>query len=103
VKAFPFPAELLPDVRRWKDDRKAKYVAEHGEEAFRLHREKVLAWHRRHHWHPHQLRHAASTRVARKFGEITSQNLLGHTSLKTTSIYTERDWGKAEEAMALIG
>jgi site-specific recombinase XerC len=37
------------------------------------------------------------------FGEIASQNLLGHSSLKTTAIYTERDWDQAARVMAQIG
>jgi integrase len=102
-KAFPFPQTLLPDTRQWKSDRKANFIAVNGQETFDAHHAKVMEWYKRHFWHPHQLRHTASTRVARTFGEIASQNLLGHSSLKTTAIYTERDWRKAEEVMAAVG
>jgi hypothetical protein len=102
-RAFKLPEALRPDTRRWNDQRKAKYVAEHGQEAFDKHHAQVVAWFERHYWHPHQLRHTASTRVARMFGEIASQNLLGHSTLNTTAIYTERDWDQAARVMAQIG
>ena len=102
-KAFTLPEALRPDTRRWKDQQKEKYVAEHGQEALDKHHAQIVAWYERHYWHPHQLRHTTSTRVARMFGEIASQNLLGHSSLKTTAIYTERDWDQAARVMAQIG
>jgi len=100
-KAFRVPDELRPDTSMWKT--KFRYIEEHGQEAFEAHHAKVMAWYEQHFWHPHQLRHTASTRVARTFGEIASQNLLGHTTLKTTAIYTERNWKQAEEVMAVMG
>lgn len=103
TKAFPYPKELLPDTHAWKPAQKKEYMAAHGREIFEAHHAKVLDWCSQYRWHPHQLRHTASTRVARQFGEIASQNLLGHTNLKTTAIYTERNWQQAEEVMAKIG
>jgi len=102
-KAFPFPAKMAPDTSAWDDARKAAYVRAHGQEAFDRHHAEVTAWYERHRWHPHRLRHTTSTRVARQFGEIASQTLLGHTTLKTTVIYTERDWSQAEKVMAAVG
>jgi integrase len=54
-------------------------------------------------WHPHQLRHAAGTRVRREFGLDASQAVLGHASVNMTEHYAELDAQKASEAMAKIG
>jgi len=43
------------------------------------------------HWHPHQLRHAVATEIAKTFGQQAAQRWLGHASLDTTSIYAERE------------
>ena len=102
-KAFPFPAGLSPDTTRFDEAKRAEYGKKHGQEAYDRHHAQVVAWYERHRWHPHQLRHSASTKVARRFGEIASQTLLGHTTLKTTAIYTERDWSQAERVMAEVG
>jgi integrase len=42
-------------------------------------------------WHPNQLRHAAATRVRQVAGVELAKCLLGHTSIRTTEIYAERD------------
>jgi integrase len=102
-KAFKFPPALSPDTTRMSEERKAKYVAEHGQEAYDRHHAEVLAWKEKHWWHPHQLRHTTGTQVARRYGEITSQNLLGHASLRTTAVYVERDFAQAAKVMLEIG
>ena len=43
------------------------------------------------HWHPHQLRHTIATEISHAIGEQAAQVWLGHASLNTTAIYTERD------------
>ena len=104
-KAFPFPKALLPDTntKHWTAQDRTKYIAKHGQDAYDTHHAKVLAWYEKYRWHPHRLRHNAGTRVARDFGEVAAQNLLGHTNLKTTLIYVERNWNQAAEVMAQAG
>jgi integrase len=41
------------------------------------------------HWHPHQLRHLAATRLAAKYGVEVTQILLGHADAKTTLKYID--------------
>lgn len=41
------------------------------------------------HWHPHQLRHAAGTRVRDAHGLDAAQAFLGHASAKTSEIYAK--------------
>lgn len=55
------------------------------------------------HWHPHQLRHTAGTRIRKEFGLETVKAVLGHSSVVTSQIYAEVDAGKAAEAMRRIG
>jgi integrase len=72
--AFPRPAELTPP--------------------------ELEAWKREHYWHPHQLRHAAATEIRRRFGIEAAQSVLGHSSLKMTELYAEKN---ADAARAVIG
>jgi integrase len=55
------------------------------------------------HWHLHQLRHSAATRLEREFGMSAAQVVLGHSSPNVTKIYTAADMAKAAEAMRRIG
>jgi integrase len=41
------------------------------------------------HWHPHQLRHLAATRLAKAYGIEITQILLGHADIKTTLKYVD--------------
>jgi integrase len=41
------------------------------------------------HWHPHQLRHLAATRLAERYGVEITQILLGHCDVKTTLKYVD--------------
>jgi integrase len=41
-------------------------------------------------WSPHQLRHSKGTAVRDKYGVEAAQAILGHDSLKSTEIYSER-------------
>jgi len=47
------------------------------------------------HIHPNQLRHAHATTVEREASERAAQQMLGHSSPKTTRIYVERHLGDA--------
>lgn len=55
------------------------------------------------HWHPHQLRHAAASRVRAAAGLDAAQVILGHRHAQTTEIYAEADRAKAAEIMARVG
>lgn len=50
------------------------------------------------HWHPHQLRHTIATQISHTLGEQAASVWLGHASLNTTAIYTERN---VEELLAI--
>jgi integrase len=80
-KAFPPPAELLSD---------GKAAA-------------LKAWRADHRWHPNQLRHSRATEVRKQFGIEGAQAVLGHTQLKTTEIYAEKNSETAMKIMAAIG
>lgn len=45
-------------------------------------------------WHPNQLRHSASTSVSQLLGQQAAQRWLGHESLDTTNLYTEKQLGE---------
>jgi integrase len=55
------------------------------------------------HWHPHQLRHNATTRLQREFGWEVARVVCGHKSLSTTQIYVVDDLAAAFKAMELRG
>ena len=55
------------------------------------------------HWHPHQLRHNAATRLRREFGLDVARAVLGHSSPVVTEVYVELDGAKAAEAMEKVG
>ena len=49
------------------------------------------------------LRHTAATTLRAKYGVEAAKVILGHTKVKTSQIYAERDLDKAEKIMAEIG
>ena len=55
------------------------------------------------HWHPHQLRHNAATRLRKEFGLDVARVILGHRSPQVTDMYAELDRERAIEAMGRIG
>jgi integrase len=55
------------------------------------------------HWHPHQLRRNAATRLRREFGLDVARAVLGHSSPVVTEVYAELDGAKAAEAMERVG
>jgi integrase len=57
-------------------------------------------------WHPYQLRHNAATCIAEEFGEDVARAVCGHSSVRTTHIYIDKqrlDEKKASSAMASMG
>jgi integrase len=63
----------------------------------------LINWRQSHHWHPHQLRHNAATRLRREFGLEVAQVVLGHKTLAVTQVYAERDVESARKVMSNIG
>jgi integrase len=55
------------------------------------------------HWFPNQLRHAAGQEIRDKFGIEYAQAALGHASIKTTEIYAQVNYEKAEKVAREIG
>ena len=55
------------------------------------------------HWHPHQLRHNAATRIRREFGLDAVRAVLGHTSVTQSAEYAELDATLATRAVAKLG
>jgi integrase len=55
------------------------------------------------HWHPNQLRHAAATRIRKKYDLEAAQVVLGHAKADVTQVYAERDQNRAMEIAAEIG
>lgn len=54
-------------------------------------------------WRPNQLRHAAATLLAAEFGPVVAQTILGHSHLRTTEVYAERDLAAALAAVGKAG
>lgn len=55
------------------------------------------------HWHPHQLRHTAATKLRRECGLDVARVVLGHRSPQVTELYAELDITRAAEAMKKLG
>lgn len=55
------------------------------------------------HWHPHQLRHAAATRLRKEFGLDVARVVLGHKHASITEVYAEVDTRRAAEVMGQVG
>jgi integrase len=89
-RAFPFP---FPETVT--EDNREKWAA--------LHQEEIKAWHKKHRWHPNQLRHTKATEIRRECGRDHARAVLGDTSPAITDVYAERDARLAGEAMELLG
>ena len=64
----------------------------------RAYRKAVVAASRRagvEHWHPHQLRHAAATRMVEHAGLEAARIMLGHRTISATEMYVARELGAA--------
>jgi integrase len=55
------------------------------------------------HWHPHQLRHNAATRLRRDHGLDIAQIVLGHARADVTQVYAEADRNKVIEVIRHSG
>lgn len=54
-------------------------------------------------WHPNQLRHTAATEISSEFDLDTARAVLGHESVKTTTIYALPDVRRAMEVARKLG
>ncbi|HZL37862.1 MAG TPA: site-specific integrase [Tepidisphaeraceae bacterium] len=64
----------------------------------------LVKWRIEHRFHPHQVRHAAATRLRAEYGIDVAQTILGHRlGSAITEIYAEADTRKAEQVIAKIG
>lgn len=54
-------------------------------------------------WSPNQLRHNFATRMRKEFGIEVARVLLGHSSLSTTEVYSERDAVLAASVIHRVG
>jgi integrase len=95
AKAFPLP-ELL--AQRPGESRK-RWLAHLTPEQ----KAEIKVWHRKHSWHPHQLRHNAATRLRKEFGVELARIVLGHATAFTTEIYAEADRAQAMEVIGKVG
>ncbi|MCC7406675.1 MAG: site-specific integrase [Phycisphaeraceae bacterium] len=107
-EAFPPPPHLarrrVPARGRKADATRWESPAEWRKRLGPLHWSELTTWRKSHRWHPHQLRHAAGTRIRREFGLEAAQLALGHSSaLITDAVYAERDATKVLEVMRRMG
>lgn len=54
-------------------------------------------------WFPHQLRHAAATRIRKEFGLEAARVVLGHSTPGITAVYAEVDCDRARDVMKSCG
>lgn len=94
-RAFPPPADLRPREgecwRAWRRRMTPEQLAQ------------LRAWRRDHRWHPHQLRHAAATRLRGLFGLDLARAILGHSSAAMTEHYAVEDLARAIDALGRAG
>ena len=65
---------------------------------------KLKGWNDAHRWTPHQLRHAAATRIRKAAGLEAAAVVLGHSSAALTdSVYAERDESAAVSVLLKVG
>jgi integrase len=108
--AWPPPAHLarlrVPGGRPGKDGKPltrretpAEWKARLGPEGWK----ELAAWNDARHWHPHQLRHNAATRLRKDYGLEAAQVILGHATLSVTEIYAEKNVAQAMRIMGEVG
>jgi integrase len=103
AKAFPPPSELSRIKLKGKKGMRWETA---GEWRTRLGPDKCPAldqWQDEHHWHPHQLRHNAGTRIRREYGLEAARVVLGQKSAAVAEIYAEIDHTKARDIMGAVG
>ena len=54
-------------------------------------------------WHPHQLRHTTATEISNQFDIESARAVLGHSAIKQTQEYVDRDFAKAKKIVEAMG
>ena len=98
--AFPPPEHLQ---RQQRPDGTRETIKEWQARLTDADKAELKAWYKKHHWHPHQLRHNYATYVRKQFGLEAAQVLLGHSKADVTQIYAERDMQHAATVASKIG
>ena len=93
-KVFPLPAELA--VRHRAINRLPNAERAAVKAAVKAHRAKFR-------WSPNQLRHTCATLLRAKYGIELTRTVLGHSDIKTSEIYAERDLAAAAHIMGEVG
>lgn len=92
---------------RYTKDSYARAIKRACEKAFPipddLDKNGVKEWKALYFWSPNRLRHSAATKIRKEFGLESAQAILGHSNLKTTEIYAERNMELARKVMRDIG
>ncbi len=65
--------------------------------------EALKQWRKDHRWAPNRLRHSFGTEIRKHEGPEAARVLLGHSDLKTTEIYAERDRQQAITTAKRLG
>ena len=55
------------------------------------------------HWTPNQIRHTAATKIRAEYGIEVAQVVLGHSHVRTTEIYAEKNLALASKAVLQMG
>jgi integrase len=98
IAAFPPPAPLGQRGDETAAQWKARLTPDQKLE--------LKAWRKKHHFHPHQLRHAAATKVRAAFPECAREAILavlGDRSDRMADLYAEANETLAAEIMEKIG
>ena len=94
ARAFPHPT-----LERGIDES----AADHRRRISTTGLKELAAWRKAQRFHPHQSRHTAATRIAKKFRLEVAQAVLGHKCRSTTERYAELADDLAREAMERAG
>jgi integrase len=93
----PVPAAQLPVAVRRACKRATEAERKAAEKAGRTEHRGIPVW------RPNQLRHTAATRIRKAANVETARTALGHSDIRVTEIYAERDLEAAKAVIARIG
>lgn len=79
-KAFPPPTPLAKRTDETNKQWGMRLTVEQKQD--------LNVWKKKHRWHPHQLRHAATTRIVEQFSQEDAQAFIGHSDKTMTQLYS---------------